>query len=73
MSIGVVISSGFFGAFTEGVARSDFAQPPQNLSSARFTNWQALQPPGRQPPQPPQWRRHGSFSRRQVEHVIGMI
>jgi hypothetical protein len=33
---------------------STFAQPPQNLSSARFTAPQLLQPPGSPLPHPPQ-------------------
>ena len=34
--------------------RSAWAQPPQNLSSARFTMPQPVHPPGSPLPQPPQ-------------------
>ena len=36
------------------VNRSAWAQPPQNLSSSRFTTPQLGQPPGSPLPQPPQ-------------------
>lgn len=60
MSIGVVESyfsaiAGLITRATEPVdGRSAFAQPPQNLSSARFTAPQLLQPPGSPLPHPPQ-------------------
>jgi hypothetical protein len=58
MSIGVVASNFSLrsGATDPNgcIARKAFAQPPQNLSSARFTAPQLLQPPGNPLPQPPQ-------------------
>jgi competence ComEA-like helix-hairpin-helix protein len=57
---------------TEGITRIDLPHPPQNLSSARFTEPHDLHPSGRQPPQPPQNLRQGSFSRRHAAQLIDM-